>query len=239
MSKADTAVIPFMVCDAAFALEYAAVKQSGTADEVSLCTAVTDDCIGFTQRKPSALGDRAPIYSSGLVMVIADGAIAEGESFVPSDNVNGAVEALGTTGGVVIGYALAAIADTEQGYAQVDCIGAQREAALDFTITAGVEAANVIDITLAGPAGVRTYKLQVFEQTMIDAVAAAFTCAETGTGAEVSTTANATLIFTTDAAGAAVVSVTDVAGASGKSPFIEVTPLDDPGSVEYVSITFD
>jgi len=236
---ADTAVIPFFKADAAFPLEYSAVKHSGTADEVSLCTAVTDVCIGFTTAKPAASGAKVQLVSGGLALVIADGAIAEGEAFVPSDNVDGAVEALGTTGGKVCGYALNALADTEQGYAVLDCVRPSIEDALDYGISAGAEAANVISVTFTGPPGVRTFKLQVFEATMIEALAAAFTMAETGTGAEVSTTANATLIITTAADGAAVVGVTDVPGASGKTVYLQVTPLGDLGPIKYLALTFD
>ena len=114
------------------------------------------------------------------------------------------------------------------------------------TLSAAAEAADVIAITVTCPvASVERYEAIALDDTTMQVNTAAFTCAETGVGAEVSPTARGRLIFTTDASGAAEISVTDVAGASGKTVWVEVRPLFDqadlaqacaPGSL---SITFD
>jgi hypothetical protein len=74
---------------------------------------------------------------------------------------------------------------------------------------------------------------------------AAFTLAETGDGAEVSTTAKARLIFTTSAAGAATISITDVAGGSGTTVYLSIRRIftSNDRAVDaaplYVAATFD
>ncbi len=95
------------------------------------------------------------------------------------------------------------------------------------TFTVGAESTNVIAVTFSSPvASVEQYLAELHEDaTGILAVAAAFTMAETGAGAEVSTTAKPRLIFTTSAAGAATLSVTDVATGSGKKLWLKVEPL--------------
>lgn len=120
------------------------------------------------------------------------------------------------------------------------------------TLTAGAEAANVIPVTinltdltgLVPVSRVQRFVCSLFEATMIEALAAAFTMAETGAGAEISTTGNARLVIETDANGDAIVSVTDVLGASGKTMFLIVEPVPDTGSNTHgfpimLSITFD
>jgi len=92
------------------------------------------------------------------------------------------------------------------------------------TLTVGTEAANVIAVTVAAPkAEAVQYLAEVFEADMLHALVGAFTMAETGDGAEVSTTAKPSLLFTCSAAGAATLSVTDVAGASGKTVYLRLT----------------
>jgi hypothetical protein len=93
------------------------------------------------------------------------------------------------------------------------------------TLTAGAEAANVIAVTFAAPAAsVEQFKATVYDTSGLP-VAAAFTMAETGAGAEVFGSGTPTLVFTTSAAGVAEISVTDVAGGSGKSPLLVISPL--------------
>ena len=62
------------------------------------------------------------------------------------------------------------------------------------------------------------------------------TLAETGSGAEVSTTAKPSLIIDTSAAGAAEISVTDVVG-SGMSGYLLVEPLNRPGASQVLAAT--
>lgn len=122
--------------------------------------------------------------------------------------------------------------------------GALDELSTPLTLTAGAEATNVIDITVAGPAHVAQYIAQVYTAAMLEAVAANFTLAETGAGAEVSTTGNPSLLFTTSAAGAATLSVTDAMGASGATVYVEVRPASasagtKAGPAAIAAITFD
>jgi len=125
---------------------------------------------------------------------------------------------------------------------------ATANAALDevgtpITLSAGAEATNAIPVTVAGPAQVAQYVARVYDADMLLAVVGAITVAETGAGAEVSTTAKPSLLFTTDAAGAAIITVTDVSGSSTASFYVEVSPLSVPagakaGPSAIISITF-
>jgi hypothetical protein len=115
------------------------------------------------------------------------------------------------------------------------------------TLTAGAEAGDVIAVTFESPAErVQQYIAEIIESaTGLDSTAAVFSIAETGVGAEVSTTAMPKLIFTTDANGDATLSVTDVGGASSLSCWLKVSCLlesaDDADLVAPVAIelTFD
>ena len=94
------------------------------------------------------------------------------------------------------------------------------------TLTAGAEATNVIPVTFASPvASVEQYIAQAIDPGTGELLATAFTLTETGTGAEVFGTTTATLVFTTDSAGAAEISMTDVVGGSGESPLLVISPL--------------
>lgn len=114
------------------------------------------------------------------------------------------------------------------------------------TLTAGAEAANVIAVTFASPVvSVEQYIVEAFPATTMEPATAAFICAETGVGAEISTTARGRLIFTTDAAGDATISTTDVAGASNETVWLTVRPLFVSADVAQqcapvtISIAFD
>lgn len=73
----------------------------------------------------------------------------------------------------------------------------------------------------------------------IIATTAEFTLAETGDGTEVSTTAKASLIVTTDAEGQCTIAVTDVSGAYTALAFLEVTPLNTLGSPGLATLDFN
>ena len=75
-------------------------------------------------------------------------------------------------------------------------------------------------------ASVQHYVAQAIDSTGVP-LAAAFTLAETGVGAEVFGTGTPTLVFTTDAAGAATITITDVAGASSKTMLLLIRPLHE------------
>ncbi len=93
------------------------------------------------------------------------------------------------------------------------------------TLTPGAEAANVIAVTFASPVASAEQYVAVVYDTNTETNGAAFRLAETGVGAEVSTTAKARLVFTSDASGAATISVTDVAGASSATVYLVIEPL--------------
>jgi hypothetical protein len=128
-------------------------------------------------------------------------------------------------------------------------VAADVEAALDelstpLTLTPGAEVGDVLPIVVAGPAHVAQYQAEVLDDDMLLALVAAFHLAETGVGAEVSTTARPSLLFTTDATGAATISCTDVIGASGETKYVRVTPMSasagtKAGPATIVPITFD
>ena len=142
------------------------------------------------------------------------------------------------------GAALVAVEDAAATFVATTVETVLAEVATPITLTAAGEAGETISVTVGGPAQVCQYIASLYEATMIEAVAAAFTMAETGAGAEVSTTAQARLVFTTDAAGAAIVSVTDVATASGKTMYLEIRPAGASagtggGATGLIAITFN
>jgi len=118
-------------------------------------------------------------------------------------------------------------------------------------VTVGAEAANVIQLLIQlqdvkgnNIARNRDVIVTVYEATMIEAVAAAFTLADGGVGALISTTAQARVLATTDATGLLDLDLTDVAGASGKTVYVTVEVLDDltantAGGMVYAAATFD
>ena len=113
------------------------------------------------------------------------------------------------------------------------------------TLVAAAEVANVIAIAIQlaegdGTAVAESQELlcEVLDANAELALVGAFTAAETGAGAEVSTTARPSIIISTDANGAAELSVTDVATASGLTVHVLVTPLSG-GVSKRLAITFD
>lgn len=119
-------------------------------------------------------------------------------------------------------------------------------------LSIGTEAANVILLSVqvvdhlgADVAAVTPVHVRMYEATMIEALAAAVTLADGGAGSLVSTTANASVIATTDATGLLEVDVTDAAGASGKTFYAEVEVFSSStspaylGGKSYIAITFD
>ena len=113
------------------------------------------------------------------------------------------------------------------------------------SLAAAAEAGNAIAVTIGliapgnGTVG-RTQRLhcRLYAATMIESLAASFTLAETGTGTEISTTANAALLIDTDAAGAAIVTVTDVSGVFVGTVYLEVAPVNLLGSPRILALVF-
>ena len=111
--------------------------------------------------------------------------------------------------------------------------------------TAGAEASNAIavDIQLVD-ADAKTLKssrrllCQALDKDMEPSVEAGATLAETGAGAEVSTSAKPGLLITTDDSGAAQVTVTDASGSLADTMYLKITPVDGLGSPALVALTF-
>ena len=142
------------------------------------------------------------------------------------------------------GASLIGIEDAAASLAGATVEAALAELATPISLSAGAEAADNIVVTVAGVAQVAQYIARVYDAAGLLAESTAFTIAETGAGAEVSTTAKASLIFTTSAAGAASLTVHDVAGASGASLFLEVSPFSVQAGAKasptgVLAITFD
>lgn len=113
------------------------------------------------------------------------------------------------------------------------------------TIVVNAESTNTIAVDYTSTdAAVEHYRAQVIDSTGLK-VAAAFTIAETGDGAEVDGSGTPELIFTTDASGVAQITVTDVAGASGKTCYLIVEMVCTSAETRefvpssYITMTFD
>jgi len=103
-------------------------------------------------------------------------------------------------------------------------VGAEASQAIPVTI-------NTVDLFAVPVSKIQKYLASVYFPTMILGTAAAFRLSETGVGAEVSTTANSQLIFTTDANGDATLSVLDQTGSYAGTAFLIVTPISDSAEV--------
>ena len=147
--------------------------------------------------------------------------------------ISGAWEAIQTAAGLAAstGAGLIGIADANASLVGTTVEAALSELSTPLTLTAAAESSDTIAVTVAGPAQAAQYLATAYDTSMV-ADAAVFTIAETGAGAEVSTTAKASLLFTTDAAGAATITVTDVAGASSKTFILVVTPIGTSGGLK-------
>lgn len=112
------------------------------------------------------------------------------------------------------------------------------------TLTPAAESGNAISVAIqigANSAPVaRQQRLlcQLYDDSMLPALVAAWTMAETGAGTPVSTTARPALLIDTDGNGAAAVTVTDVSGVFSGTMYLEVTPENSPGSPSIVALTF-
>ena len=110
------------------------------------------------------------------------------------------------------------------------------------TATANAEVANVIkvDLQLVEDDGATVIaSTGKWLATIPGRASTAFHLAETGTGAEISPTAQAQLLFSLDASGVAQLAVTDVSGASGATVDVVLQPADHLGTPVCVQVTFD
>ena len=178
--------------------------------------------------------------------------IGDANAYYTTDTINGAFDALGLQIGGNDDAMFAfvdqtVVADDDPVYAALDKLDqAWTFARTAPTLTVNAEAANVIAVDVSSPvASVERYVAVVWDDATGESAAAVFTLAETGAGAEVSPSARARLIFTTDAAGAATIAIADVAGASSKTAWLEISPMFASADVAVfcapvaVSATFD
>lgn len=103
--------------------------------------------------------------------------------------------------------------------------------------------AQTVDIQVLDADGkplraVTRIEIRLFQATMIEALAAAWTMAETGAGTVVSTTANAALVLDTDANGQAQVTITDVATGTTATLYAKAKALNVSSAETLTAIAF-
>lgn len=209
-----------------------AVTVDGSAD-YALAAVSGTDFRGVCTSGGAAATDKCGAAIGYLPSLIAGAALTEGD-FLTTDSVGRLIT--WTAGTTVIGMALesaGAAGEQFRGF-----VWPQNPSLQSLALVAATEVSDVIAITVTGRASTE-YVMEGYEATMIEAVVGALTLAETGAGAEVSTTANARLIFTTSAGGLATISATDAAGASGKTFQMLCYPTDGVGKSARVAITFN
>lgn len=142
------------------------------------------------------------------------------------------------TGGAWVAFA-------DVGSAIVSALAAAASTPAKAELTPGAEAGNAIavavqvkDTTGANVARTQRFACRVYDAAMGPTLAAAWTLAETGAGAEISTTARPQLLIDTDANGAATVAVTDVSGVFVGTVYLELTPENKQGVPSIVALTF-
>jgi len=227
-------------------------------------TAADPNGSGYLRTDGAANTTLYVMVSSSWVALTSDAAadaIADTNTYYTTDTIDGAFDALGVQLGgdtdATYNFTEANVCtDDTSVYANLEALDLKWGAfhptqIVSTTLAVGAEATNVIAVTinvvsLDGTAVARAQRLicSLYEATMIEAVAAAFTMAETGAGTEISTTLNARQIIDTDANGDAIMSITDVAGASGKTMYLVVQPAPVSGTNTYGApslavVTFD
>lgn len=110
--------------------------------------------------------------------------------------------------------------------------------------TPAAESGNAIAVALqigansGSVARVQRLHCRLYDASMLEAVVGSWTMAETGVGTEISTTARPALLIDTDGNGAATVTVTDVSGSFAGTMYLEIIPVNAPGSPTIVALTF-
>ena len=159
-----------------------------------------------------SLGDRPPGLGTGGLLGLIESMLSS------TDTGKGASQ---------VGYA-----DTPGSVVGIDVEQVLDEITTPLTLTVGAEAGETFPVTIAGPAQVAQYQAEILDGDMLLALnAGTLHLSESGAGAEVSTTARPSLLFTTDATGAATILITDNA-AGALSGYLRVTPMSVPGGAK-------
>lgn len=209
-------------------------NQAVTAD-------ATAQVIGVTEHSAES-GEEVTLIVAGIADVRFSAALARFAALGPDANGR-AQEA--SNGGAVAAMALeeTGVAASGTDYVLAKCLlmlegrGYEQRT---LSISAGAEASDVIELTLAQniPRADQWYAVVIGEDDGLPEAATAFHL-EATTGTNVSTADQAGLVFDLTSDGEAVLEVTDVAGASGATVSIVFYPLDSPGVIHRNSITFD
>lgn len=226
------------IIGAATSTPYLLFKPTSTLDTYEVTENGTDIPVGVSQEKCVAADvsskrfDLEPVF--GPRKVIASAAIAVGGAFAAA--AGGKIQPVSADGEfILLGFALeAASADGDELWVYFCPMQLRAD------LTVGAEAANAITVGVqANVPGVFRYRAQLIDRaTGVIQATAAFTIAETGDGAAVSTNTQGELIFTTSAAGAATLTVTDVSGSSTKGLSLILTPLNVQGVVHETLLQF-
>jgi hypothetical protein len=185
---------------------------------------------------PSGVGVAVDVEAAGLTTLLWGYAAGAWGAFMPAGTLASTASGAGAS--------LIGIEDAAASLKGTTVEAALAEIATPLSLTAGAESGDDIAVTVAGTAHVAQYLAELFDDEMEPLASTAFTMAETGAGAEVSTTAKAKLLFTTSAAGAATLTVHDVAGASGATIYLRVSPCGvsagaHPSPAAIIALTFD
>jgi hypothetical protein len=71
------------ICDAAMA-KYIAVKNDTTVNQVTTCTANTDETVGFVQNVTTAASEQVTVRTDGYTMAVCSGGWTRGDKLTPT-----------------------------------------------------------------------------------------------------------------------------------------------------------
>ena len=219
----------------------AATNAWTATNTFSHATGVTTDTLTERTSGAGVTADGLLIKDGGIVLVDAAGSPAvEGRLAYNADHLE---YHDGTAARIVLDSADIGVG--VQAYSAVLAwLIATNSVPVQVTLTPAAESGNAIAVAIqigansAPIARVQRLSCRLYDASMLEALVAAWTMAETGAGAEVSTTARPALLIDTNGNGAAQVTVTDVSGVFAGTVYLEVTPENSPGSPSIVPLTF-
>ena len=209
-----------------------------TAGKVEAADA-TAEVIGVTLNSCDS-GDFVEVAVAGECDVQASAALTDDGIIGPDANGRAQDHAAGASKAALVLESGVAASGGEYSFVRCVLLDMASREALTTSLTAGAEAANVIEVTVqAAPGAAVTYYAEVIDDADGLPVAATEFHIGATTGTEISTTDKAGLLFTTTAAGAAVLEVTDVVGGAGQDVHLKLSPLGAAGEIAYITLTFD